>query len=140
MLNKVILIGRITVVPESKATAESRYCKFGLAVQRPKRKGEDTSETDFFNCIAWNGTADVVANWYKKGDLMMIVGNLRNRKYEKNGENRIATEIIVKEIHFTVNKHNSQSKSELDFTYNPDEFEEIFADEDVPFQLKGVDK
>lgn len=140
MLNKVILIGRITVVPEIKTTAESRYCKFGLAVQRPKRKGEDTVETDFFNCIAWNGTADVVVNWYKKGDIMMIVGNLRNRKYEKNGENRIATEIIVKEIHFTGNKHNSQSTSELDFTYNPDEFEEIFADEDVPFQQKGVDK
>lgn len=66
MLNKVILIGRITVVPEIKTTAESKYCKFGLAVQRPKRKGEDTSETDFFNCIAWNGISDVVANWYKK--------------------------------------------------------------------------
>jgi len=58
---------------------------------------------------------------------------MRNHRYEKNGEKRIATEVIVREIHFTGNKRNSQSADELDFSYDPAEFEEIFADEDVPF-------
>lgn len=133
MLNNVMLMGRITADPEVKTTGESRYCKFCLAVQRPKKKGEESAETDFFNCIAWNGTADVVADWYKKGDMMMIVGNLRNHRYEKNGENRISTEISVREIHFTGNKRVQQTSKELDFSYDPEEFEEIFADEDVPF-------
>lgn len=133
MLNKVMLIGRITADPEIKTTEESRYCKFCLAVQRQKKKGEETAETDFFNCKAWNSTADVIGKWYKKGDMMMVVGNLRNNRYEKDGQNRIATEVNVREIHFTGNKRNSQSTEELDFNYNPEEFEEIFADEDVPF-------
>ena len=132
MLNHVMLMGRLTADPEIKTTENSKCCRFCLAVQRPKKKGE-TAETDFFYCKAWNGVADVVAQWYRKGDMMMLVGSMRNRRYEKNGENRIATEVIVREIHFTGNKRSSQSADELDFSYDPDEFEEIFADEDVPF-------
>ena len=66
---------------------------------------------------------------------MMLVGTLRNHRYEKNGENRIATEILIREIHFTDRKKASDENTELDFSYSPDEdeFEEIFADEDVPF-------
>ena len=133
MLNNVMLMGRLTANPEMKTTAESHYCKFCLAVQRSKRKGEETAETDFFNCIAWNKNADVVCDWYGKGDMMMLVGTLRNHRYEKNGENRIATEIVVREIHFTGRKKASDENTELDFSYSPDEFEEIFTDEDVPF-------
>lgn len=134
MLNNVMLMGRLTADPELKTTAESRYCKFCLAVQRPKRKGEESAETDFFNCIAWNRNAEVICDWYGKGDMMMLVGTLRNHRYEKNGEKRIATEIAVREIHFTSNtKRNSDDSSTYDFSYSPDEFEEIFADEDVPF-------
>lgn len=133
MLNNVMLMGRITANPEIHTTGESRYCKFSLAVQRPKKKGDDTAETDFFNCKAWNGNADVITKWYKKGDIMMIAGTLRNHRYEKNGEQRIATEVTVREIHFTSNKHSTQNTEELDFSYNPEEFEETFADEEVPF-------
>lgn len=132
MLNHVMLMGRLTADPEIKITENAKYCRFCLAVQRPKKKG-DTAETDFFHCKAWNGVADVVAQWYRKGDMMMLVGSMRNHRYEKNGEKRIATEVIVREIHFTGNKRNSQSADELDFSYDPAEFEEIFADEDVPF-------
>lgn len=132
MLNHVMLMGRLTADPEIKTTGNAKYCRFCLAVQRPKKKGE-TAETDFFHCKAWNGVADVVTQWYRKGDMMMLVGSMRNHRYEKNGEKRIATEVIAREIHFTGNKRNSQSTNELDFSYDPAEFEEIFADEDVPF-------
>lgn len=52
MLNTVLLTGRITANPEPRNIGDSRYCKFSLAVQRPKRKGDESPETDFFNCIA----------------------------------------------------------------------------------------
>lgn len=133
MLNNVMLMGRITANPEVKTTGDKEYCRFCLAVQRTKKKGEDAAETDFFNCIAWNRNAGVIADWYKKGDMMMIAGNLRNHKYEKNGENRISTEVIVREIHFTGNKRTEKADETLDFSYNPEDFEKIFADEDVPF-------
>lgn len=135
MLNKVMLTGRFTSDPELKTNDESRFSKFCLAVQRPKRKGEKTAETDFFNCIACNRNADVICDWFTKGDMITIVGNLRNHKYEKGGENRIATQIVASEIHFTGNKKTSDEteRSEYNFYYDPDEFEEIFADEDVPF-------
>lgn len=133
MLNTVLLTGRITANPELRNTGDSRYCKFSLAVQRPKRKGDETPETDFFNCIAWNGNADVICKWFSKGDMITVVGALRNHKYEKDGENRIATQVVVREIHFTGGKKASDEQQKYDFSYNPEEFEEIFSDEEVPF-------
>lgn len=104
MLNNVMMMGRLTADPEVKTAGENRYCRFSIAVQRPKRKGEETAETDFFNLVAWNGNADVISRWYRKGDMLMIIGTLRNSTYEKNGEKRVSTEIVVKEIHFTGGK------------------------------------
>lgn len=65
MLNTVLLTGRLTATPEIRNTGDSHYCRFSLAVQRPKYKGEESSETDFFNCITWNGNADVSARSIK---------------------------------------------------------------------------
>ena len=133
MLNTVLLTGRFTANPELRNTGDSRYCKFSLAVQRPKRKGDEIPETDFFNCIAWNRNADVIVDWFSKGDMITVVGTLRNHRYEKDGENRIATQIVVREIHFTGGKKASDEQQKYDFSYNPEEFEEIFSDEEVPF-------
>lgn len=65
--------------------------------------------------------------------MITVVGTLRNHKYEKDGENRIATQIVVREIHFTGGKKASDEQQKYDFSYNPEEFEEIFSDEEVPF-------
>ena len=131
MLNIVFLMGRLTADPEIKTAEDSRFCKFDLAVQRPKRKNDKVAETDFFNCIAWNRNADVICDWFKKGDLITVVGTFRNHEYEKDGVNRVATQVVVREIHFTGNR--KEDSIAYDFSYNPEEFEEIFADEDVPF-------
>lgn len=101
MLNTTMLMGRLTADPEIKTAGESRFCKFCLAVDRSKRRGEGKPDTDFIHCIAWNRNADVVNDFYRKGDLMMLMGSLRTSAYEKNGEQRTSTEIVVREIHFT---------------------------------------
>lgn len=62
MLNKFLVAGRLTADPEIKTAGESRYCKFSIACERPKHKGEEKAEVDFFDCIAWNRNADVVVD------------------------------------------------------------------------------
>lgn len=127
MLNNVNIMGRLTDDPEIRNNGENRYCKFTIAFQRPAREGEDNAETDFFNCIAWNRNADVIADWYSKGDKLLIVGTLRNSKYEKNGKKHTSTEIVVKEIHFT----GSKKKSKPDESHNNNK--DVFAEEDTAF-------
>lgn len=61
MLNKFMVTGRLTADPEIQTKGESRLCKFTIACDRPKRKGEKNSETDFFTCTAWNRNADVIS-------------------------------------------------------------------------------
>lgn len=93
MLNKFLVAGRMTADPEIQTKGENRLCKFTIACERPKRKGEEKPETDFFTCIAWNRNADVVVDWFGKGDIITLVGAVHINQYEKNGEKRNSTEV-----------------------------------------------
>ena len=104
MLNKFMVSGRMTADPEIQTAGESRYCKFSIACDRPKRKGEDKPETDFFDCIAWNRNADVIVDWFGKGDMVTLVGAVHINRYEKDGQKRSSTEVKVEEIHFSGGK------------------------------------
>ena len=73
MLNKFLVAGRLTADPEIKTIGEKRLCKFTIACDRPKRKGEETAETDFFPCTAWNRNADVIVDWFGKGDMVLSI-------------------------------------------------------------------
>lgn len=107
MLNKFMVSGRLTADPEIKITGESRYCKFSIACDRPKRKGEEKAEVDFFSCIAWNRNADVIVDWFGKGDTITLVGSLHNNNYETDGIKHYRDEVKVEEIHFTGGKKNT---------------------------------
>ena len=111
MLNKFMVSGRLTADPEVKITGESRYCKFSIACDRPKRKGEEKSEVDFFSCIAWNRNADVIADWFGKGDMVTLVGSVHINRFEKDGQKRTATEVKVEEIHFSGGKKKQDGNS-----------------------------
>ena len=86
MLNKFMAAGRMTADPEIRTVGDNRLCRFSIACDRPKRKGEEKAETDFFTCVAWNRNADVIANWFGKGDMITLVGSLHNNQYEKGGQ------------------------------------------------------
>ena len=118
MLNKFLVAGRMTADPEIKTAGESRYCKFSIACERPKRKGEDKAEVDFFDCIAWNRNADVVVDWFGKGDTITIVGAVHINRYEKDGQKRSSTEVRVEEIHFSGGKKNNAVITNSDYS-NP---------------------
>lgn len=85
----------LTSEPAITAEDDVRYCKFGIAVDQPKRKGVDTIETDTFNCIAFDENANMMSLFFSKGWLITLVGTLRN-----NPDNSAV--IIVDEIHFSV--------------------------------------
>ena len=119
MLNKFMVSGRLTADPEVKITGESRYCKFSIACDRPKRKGEEKAEVDFFSCIAWNRNADVIADWFGKGDMITLVGSLRNNNYEANGIKHYRDEVKVEEIHFSGGKKKQETTPTTDGYSNP---------------------
>ena len=109
MTNITILTGRLTADPELRVTGETKLCKFRIAVDRPKKKGAETAETDFFNCTAWNHNAEFVNDMFSKGEMITIVGNLRSSSYEKNGEKRTSVEVKVNEIHFPAYRRKSEN-------------------------------
>lgn len=143
MLNTIYIMGRLTADPTKRTTsAGTEYATFSVAVQRPKN-GDKDPEADFFDCVAWDKLGNVICDWYHKGEMIMLVGTLRNRRYtDKNGNNRIANQIVVREVHFTGGKKQEQrsedvppENSDLDLNIpNEEEFETFYADTDgVPF-------
>ncbi len=116
MLNKFLVAGRMTAAPEMQTIGENRLCKFTIACDRPKRKGEEKPETDFFNCVAWNRNGDTVVSWFKKGDMITLVGEVHINRYEKDGQKRSATEVKVEEIHFSGGKKNSPVRTDIPYS------------------------
>lgn len=114
MLNKFLVSGRLTADPEIKTVGENRLCKFTIACDRPKRKGEENPETDFFPCTAWNRNADVIVDWFGKGDMVTLVGSVHNNRYEKDGVKRSSIGVKVEEIHFSGGKKKQENTTPTD--------------------------
>lgn len=93
MLNKIMMTGRITTDLNVVTEDNHSYCKFGIAVDQPKRIGIDTIETDTFTCLAFDDNAKSVSFLYSKGGTITFVGSLRNAP-----DNNVV--LIVEELHF----------------------------------------
>lgn len=106
MLNKIIIMGRLTAAPELKKTqSDLSVCSFMLAVDRSfKREGEER-QADFIPCVAWRGTAEFICKYFGKGNLIAVTGSMQSRNYEtKDGQKRTAYEVLVEEASFTGEK------------------------------------
>ena len=125
MLNKFLVAGRLTADPGIQTKGENRLCKFTIACERPKRKGEEKAQTDFFDCVAWNRNADVMIDWFGKGDMVTLVGTVHINRYEKDGQKRSSIEVNVEEIHFTGGNKQTNNNTEIG-TYQ-------YSHENVPF-------
>ena len=78
MLNKVILMGRLTQEPELRVTASGvNVCSFSLAVQRDFARAGEEKQTDFINISAFRNTAEFVSKWFHKGDCRHARGTTR---------------------------------------------------------------
>lgn len=116
MLNKFLVAGRLTADPEIQNIGKNRLCKFTIACDRPKRKGEDKPETDFFNYVAWERNGDTIVNYFRKGDMITLVGEVHINRYEKDGQKRTATEVKVEEIHFSGNRKAQPVRTDIPYS------------------------
>lgn len=127
-LNYTIIHGRLTADPELKTTQSGiEVCNFTVAVDRAYKKGEDKI-TDFFNCVAFRGTASLLTRCFSKGKEIIVAGEMQSRKYtDKDGNNRIAWELVANNIDFCGSKNETAQKS------SEPKFEEVDDLSDLPF-------
>lgn len=111
-MNKVILMGRLTREPEvrySQGAEPLAVARYTLAVNR-RFKRKDEPEADFIPCVAFGQSGEFAEKYFRKGQLVSIVGRLQVRSWEDNeGKKRWTTEVIVEEQYFAESKKNSNA-------------------------------
>ena len=112
MLNKVILMGRLTADPELRQTPSGvSSCRFSVAVNRnytSKETGE--RQTDFINVVAWRNTAEFVSRYFSKGKMRIVEGSLRNNNYtDQNGVKHYSMDVQADNVSFGESKSASAS-------------------------------
>lgn len=137
-MNICILMGRLTKEPELRSTQNGvSVVQFTIAVDRDfVRQGEER-QSDFINCVAFRQTADFVAKYFGKGRMIAVQGSVQVRSYDKNGEKRYVTEVIVDRAHFTGEKR--RDGGDLDYI-EPDDIDransrdpDVLSDQGIPF-------
>lgn len=111
MLNKVILIGRLTKNPETKSMGENRIpmTSFTLAVER-RSGNEKGANVDFIPVNAWRGTAEFVQKYFTKGKQVYVSGRLETFTYEVDGQRRYGFSINAEEVGFADSKRDAGGK------------------------------
>ena len=101
MLNAIFLHGRLTADPELKSTSGGiSYCNFTVAVDGFAKKGED-KPTDFFTCVAWRNTAEMICKYFRKGKEIVISGEMHSSRYtDSDGNNRTSWKVNVNSVDF----------------------------------------
>lgn len=102
MINRVVLIGRLTRDPELRRTAQGdAVTSFTLAVNRSFTNADGQQQADFINCVVWKKTAENVERYCSKGSLVGVEGRLQSRTYENNqGQTVFVTEVVCNSVQF----------------------------------------
>jgi single-strand DNA-binding protein len=113
MINRVVLVGRLTKDPELKYTPSgTAVANFTLAVNRPFSSQDGNREADFLNCVIWRKQAENVANFLRKGSLAGVEGRVQTRNYENQEGRRVyVTEIVAESVQFLEPKNSGQQQS-----------------------------
>lgn len=149
MINKVIIMGRLTADPELRQTTSGiSSCRFSVAVDRGYRS-RDTGErqTDFIRVTAWRQTAEFVSRYFSKGKMIIVEGSLRNNDYtDANGVKHYSMVVNAESVHFAGDKSDNantpaapqqQNQQKTTQTTVDDldlsDFEDILSEGDVPW-------
>jgi single-strand DNA-binding protein len=102
MLNKAIIMGRLTKDPELKQTQSGvSVCSFTVAVERSFVPQGGERQADFINCVAWRGTAEFICKWFAKGRMINVVGSIQTRHWDdQEGKRHYSTEVVADEVNF----------------------------------------
>ncbi|KAB8136845.1 single-stranded DNA-binding protein [Gracilibacillus oryzae] len=110
MLNRVVLVGRLTKDPDLRYTPSGvAVANFTIAVNRPFSNQQGQREADFINCVVWRRPAENLANFMNKGSLIGVDGRVQTRSYDDpDGKRVFVTEIVADSVQFLESKGGSQ--------------------------------
>ncbi|BFH11134.1 single-stranded DNA-binding protein [Bacillus cereus] len=131
MLNRVVLIGRLTRDPELRYTPNGiAVTQFTLAVDRPFSNQSGEREADFISVIVWRAAAEASANYLRKGRLAAVEGRIQTRHYDNaEGKRVYVTEVVADNVRFLEpNRRNNEERTQqpANDVGNP-------VDDDLPF-------
>jgi single-strand DNA-binding protein len=134
MLNRIVLIGRLTKDPELRYTPNGvAVATFSLAVDRSRKNAQGEKETDFINIVVWRQLAELCANYLSKGKLAAVEGELHIRSFDgQDGQKRWVTEVAADNVRFLSPKDSSGASGSFP-SANPLGNEISFSDDDIPF-------
>jgi single-strand DNA-binding protein len=140
MMNRTVLVGRLTADPTLKYTPNGvPVATFTLAVNRPFSNQSGERETDFINCVVWRKPAENAANFLKKGSLAGVDGRIQTRNYEgQDGKRVYVTEVQAESVQFLEPKGEKRQQEEAPQTrVSEDPFQGNgsidIQDDDLPF-------
>ncbi len=140
MINRVVLVGRLTKDPELRYTPNGvATCRFAVAVNRTFKGQNGEQEADYPNCVAWRKQAENLANFMKKGNLIGLEGRIQTGSYEgQDGKRVYTTDVVVDSIQFLEPKNGtggSQSTSSYESSTNHQTAQQNYND---PFNEKNT--
>lgn len=134
MINRTILVGRITKTPNIQHTQSNiMFCRFTLAVNRTFKGGQGEQETDFIQCVAWRNNAENMGKFVDKGALLGIEGRIQTGSYDKDGVKVYTTDVVCDSVQFLEPKKHKQEEEEERFT-PPPSLEELPFSERVGYK------
>lgn len=118
MLNRVILMGRLTAEPDYRTTPSGvAMVRFSLAVDRDFKSQNGERQTDFFNIIAWRSTADFVSRYFHKGQLVALQGTIQMNNYtDREGNKRTSYDIVADQVYFAEGKRDNGQQNNYDYS------------------------
>lgn len=122
MLNRIVLMGRLTRDPELRHTqAGTPVASFSLAVERDfKDKATGEKSTDFIDIVAWRQTAEFVSRFFTKGRMAVVEGRLQLRDWtDKDGNKRRTAEVLAEHVYFGDSKREAEGGAESGGAYAP---------------------
>jgi single-strand DNA-binding protein len=140
MINRVVLVGRLTKDPELRYTPSGvANATFTLAVNRPFSNQQGEREADFLNIVIWRKQAENVANFLKKGSMAGVDGRVQSRSYEGSDGKRVyVTEIVAESVQFLEPKgQNNQGNTNTSQTQNNGNTGQNRRLDDDPFANNG---
>ncbi len=136
MINRVVLVGRITKDPELRKTQSgTSVVSFTIACNR--RVPSQGQDADFINCVAWDKTADFMTQYVKKGALLGLEGRIQTRSYDdRDGKRVYVTEVVADSVQFLESKKQAENVQNEAYPVQNNECADYAADietDDLPF-------
>ena len=134
MINKVILMGRLTRDPIMRTTGSGKtVAQFTVAVESGYG---DNKKTDFINCVAWNNRAEFMDKYFKKGMMIIVSGRISVRVWEgQDGKRNYTTEVVADEVSFDETRKQQEQNRQAGHSAADEWFTPLgdIIDDDLPF-------